>query len=66
MLGDRHGRHLQLGRAIEHFLDAARAIEQRVFGVQVEVDEGGHRQCSMCNAQMFNVQCRNFHASLEG
>jgi hypothetical protein len=42
MLGDRHGRHLQLGSAIEQFADPAGAIEQGELGVQVQVDELRH------------------------
>ena len=39
MLGDRNRRHLQLDRLIEHLVDPARAVEQRVFGVEVKMDE---------------------------
>ena len=39
VLGDRHRRHLQLHRAVEQLLDPARAVEQRVLAVQVEMDE---------------------------
>ena len=35
-------RHLQLGRPIEQLVDAARAVEQRELGVQVQVDEVAH------------------------
>ena len=42
VLGDRRGRHLQLHRRVEQLLDAARAVEQRVLGVQVQVNEVGH------------------------
>jgi hypothetical protein len=42
MLGNRNRRHLQLHRTVEHFVDPARAVEQGVFGMQVEVDEVGH------------------------
>ena len=42
VLGDREPRHLQPGRLIEHFVDAARAVEQRELGVQVQVDEFSH------------------------
>ena len=43
MLGDGHRRHLQLDRLVEQFFDPARPVEQRVLGVQMEVDEVGHR-----------------------
>ena len=39
MLGDRHRRHLQLHRLVEHLLDPAGAVEQRVLGVEMEMDE---------------------------
>jgi hypothetical protein len=42
VLGDRHRRHVQLHRPVEQFLDPARAVEQRILGVQVKVDEVGH------------------------
>ena len=41
VLGDRHGRHLQLGGPIEQLADPARAVEQRELRVQVQVDELG-------------------------
>ena len=43
VLGDRHRRHLQLDRLVEQFFDPAGAVEQRVLGVQMQVDEVGHR-----------------------
>ena len=43
MLGHRHRRHLQLGHAVEHLADPAGAIEEGELGVQVEVNEIGHR-----------------------
>ncbi len=45
VLGDRHRRHLQLDRFVEQLLDPAGAVEQRVFRVQVQMDEVGHWQC---------------------
>ena len=42
VLGDRHRRHLQLHRLVEQLLDPAGAVEQRVLGVQMEMDEVGH------------------------
>ena len=43
MVGHRHGRHLELYRAIDKVLDAAGTIENRVLGVTVEVDKlSGH------------------------
>jgi hypothetical protein len=44
VLGDRHRRHAQLLRLIEQLLDPARAIEERVFRVEVEMDEVTHRE----------------------
>ena len=43
MLGDRDRRHLQRDRLIEQLVDAARAVEQRVLGVEVKMDELSHR-----------------------
>ena len=42
VLGDRERGHLQLLRAVEQLLDAARAVEQRELRVEVQVDELGH------------------------
>ena len=42
MLGDRDRRHLQRDGLIEQLVDAARAVEQRELGVQMEVDELRH------------------------
>src|SRR5438105_13509225 len=42
VLGHRNRRHLQLRRAIEQLADAARAVQQRELGVQMEVDELSH------------------------
>ena len=39
VLGDGQRRHLQLDRAVEQLLDPARAVEQRVLRVQMQVDE---------------------------
>ena len=52
VLGDRQRRHPQLDRLIEQLLDAAGAVEQRVLGVQVEMDEIGH-------LTMLNGDCRS-------
>ncbi len=50
VLGDGHGRHPQLRRTIQQLLDPARAVEQRILGVEVKVDEVGHRRLRMRNA----------------
>ncbi len=44
VVGERDGGHLQLGGAGSQRGDAASAVEDRVLGVDVEVDEGrfGH------------------------
>ena len=43
VVGERHGRHLELGRLCGQRRDPARPVEDRVLGVDVEVDElGGH------------------------
>ena len=42
VLGHGHRRHLERGRLIEHLVDAAGAVEQRILGVQVQVDELSH------------------------
>jgi hypothetical protein len=39
VLGHGNRRHLQLDRLIEEFVYPAGAVEQREFGVQVQVDE---------------------------
>ncbi len=43
VLGDRHRRHAKRFDLIQQLIDPASAVEQRVFGVQVKVDEIGHR-----------------------
>ena len=42
VLGDRERRHLQARRLLQQLVDAAGAVEQRIFGVQVQVDEITH------------------------
>jgi hypothetical protein len=39
MIGERDGGHLELGGALREVRDAAGAVEDRVLGVDVEVDE---------------------------
>ena len=39
---DRHRRHLQRHRLVQHLVDAARAVQQRELGVQVKMDELSH------------------------
>jgi hypothetical protein len=39
VLGDGNRRHLQLRRLIEQLVDPARAVEQRILGVQMKMDE---------------------------
>ena len=41
VVGERDGRHLELGRARRERRDPARPVEDRVLGVDVEVDEVG-------------------------
>jgi hypothetical protein len=41
LVGDRHRRHAQLAGFFDQLLDPDRAVDQGVFGVEVEVDEGG-------------------------
>ena len=43
VFSDRHGRNLLLRGLIEQFSDAAGAVEQRVFRVEMKVDELGHQ-----------------------
>ena len=46
VLGHGERRHLQLDRLVEQLVDAARAVEQRELGVQMEMDEiGAHDTC---------------------
>ena len=44
VVGHRHRRHPEFRRFLHEFPDAHRAIQQRVLGVEVEVNEGigGH------------------------
>jgi hypothetical protein len=42
VVGQRQRRHAQLPGALDQLLDVAEAIQQRVFGMDVQVDEG-HR-----------------------
>src|SRR5205823_2930936 len=44
VIGERDGRHLELGRAGDERGDAARPVEDRVLGVDVEVNERRLRQ----------------------
>ena len=49
VVGERDGRHLELGGALREVRDPARAVEDRVLRVDVEVDEGrfGHGKSSV-------------------
>ena len=49
VVGQRDGRHLELGSALREVRDPARAVEDRVLGVDVEVDERrfGHGRSSL-------------------
>jgi hypothetical protein len=47
VLGDRHGGHAESRHAIEQLANPAGAVEQRVFGVEVEMDELAHYSHSM-------------------
>ena len=49
VVGERDGRHLELGSPLREVRDPARAVEDRVLGVDVEVDEGrfGHGESSL-------------------
>jgi hypothetical protein len=42
VLGDGDRGHAERHRLIEHLVDAARSVEQRVLGVKVKVDELVH------------------------
>lgn len=44
VLGDRHGGDLPAGRLLEQFVNPARAVEQRVLGVEMKVNELSHRE----------------------
>ena len=45
LIGYRDGRHAQFAGSFNQGFDAHRAIDHRIFGVQVQVDErSGHRQ----------------------
>ena len=52
VLGDRRRRHLQLDALVEQLLDPAGAVEQREFGVQVEMDEFRHCECRTRGVQI--------------
>ena len=44
VIGDRHRRHLEFRRFLHQFLHPHRAVEQRILGVQMQMNEGvaGH------------------------
>src|SRR5262249_31406975 len=46
VVGEPDGRHLEFGRAADELRDAARPVQDRVLGVDVQMDEGrcGHGQ----------------------
>lgn len=44
VIGEAHGRHAELLRLLHQLLDPHRAVEQRVFGVQMEMNEGGRHE----------------------
>ena len=52
VVGEGQGRHRQLGGARHHALDGARAVEQRIVAVVVEVDEVGMVHGASCAAGM--------------
>ena len=59
LIGDRHRRHAGLGHRLHEFRDAHHAVDQRVFGVQAQMDEGGHGASNLtgpkllrCTAEM--------------
>src|SRR2546422_2736933 len=46
VLGDRNRRHLQLRCVVQQLVDAARAVEQRELGVEMQMNEFGHYSVS--------------------
>ena len=44
MIGDRDGGHLEFGRLFHQLFHSDRTVEQRIFGVQMQVNEriAGH------------------------
>src|SRR5258705_9049019 len=42
MLGDGHRRHLQFDRPVEQLFDPAGAVEERILGMEVKMDEIAH------------------------
>ncbi len=64
VLGHRERRHLQPGRFVQELVDAARAVEQRELGVQMQVNE-------LVHASTFSLLCscsrsRYSHSIVEG
>ena len=55
MLGDRRGRHPELDTLVQQLLDAAGAVEQGIFGVQMQVDEV---HCRLQTADCRVTDCR--------
>ena len=53
VIGERDGRHLELGGALREVRDPAGPVEDRVLGVDVEVDEGrfGHGESRITPAR---------------
>ena len=50
VVGERDGRHLELGGARDEVGDPARPVEDRVLGVHVQVDERGRHSRGDCSA----------------
>src|SRR5436305_15201575 len=62
VIGDRHRRHFHFHRLIHQLSHPHRAIEERVFGVQMEVNEriAGHR-ASVFSEENFSQIYPAFH-----
>ena len=54
VIGDGHGRHAEIDRALDHVFDARRAVEHGVNGVVVQVNE-----CHVLNLPFDVLRVRN-------
>src|ERR1700694_1167491 len=55
VIGERDRRHSGLRREADHLRDPARAVEQTVFGMRMEVDEAHAFRTSLTTASMWKV-----------
>ena len=55
VIGDRNGRHFEFSRLFHQFFHSNSAVQQRVFGVQMQMNEriAGHQFCSIKRQEYF-------------